>query len=246
MNIKWNVKQCGIYCIRNKISKKRYIGSSVNCYHRIKSQHLARLRIGTHNNPHLQSSFSKYGESAFEYFIIELCEEKNMLSKEQHHIDKMKSMDSRFGYNINTQTNKIVLTAEQCEKIRLSKLGKKRSNKRHVGIYKSGKNWAVKIGMYGEELYLGSFSDKRDAARVYEDALELVKKGQKPDMSLFDKLRISNNKPVLQRRRDTNKVRWHESARAASRSTGISLGAILRCCHGKCKKPRGPFWSFSC
>ena len=75
----WNARQCGIYCIRNKINGKFYIGSSINCYKRIKSHHFARLKAQTHTNPHLQASFNKYGKLAFEAFVVEECfSTKNM------------------------------------------------------------------------------------------------------------------------------------------------------------------------
>ncbi len=189
IEIRWNAKQCGVYCIRNKVNGKRYLGSSVNCYHRIKSQHLDKLRRGTHNNPHLQSSFKKYTENAFEYFIVELCKEKDMLIREQWHMDNSKCLDRRFGYNINTKAEKTILTDEQCEKIRLSKLGKKRTNKRHVGVYKANKHWLVKIGFHGQELYLGTYKDRKDAESVYEAAFDRVKNNCEPDYSFGRDLR---------------------------------------------------------
>ncbi len=239
IEIKWDGKQCGVYCIRNTVSDKRYIGSSVNCYHRIKSQHLARLRSGCHTNPHLQSSFKKYGEKAFEYFIIELCEKKDMLSREQYHIDDLKCLDRRFGFNANQNTTKPVLTSEQCEKIRLSKLGRARTSKHHVGVHKSGKNWMASIGLYGQELYLGSFSTPKKAKDAYLSALQQVRLGKTPSMGSE---RVSNKKPVLQTKGDIT-IR-HESVRKASSSI-FAFSSILECCHGKRKDYKGFVWSFA-
>lgn len=239
IEIKWDVKQCGVYCIRNKINRKQYFGSSVNCYHRIKSQHLAKLRKGTHNNPHLQASFKKYREGAFEYFIVELCKERTMLIREQWYIDKSKCLDRCFGYNINTKAEKTILTDEQREKIRLSKLGKKRSKKKSVGVYKSGKNWMVKIGFHGRELYLGSFWTQRDAASAYQEALKQVLNNKKPKMN---KQRISKNKPVIQTDCDGNETKY-SSIREASKN-GFSPGGISGCCQGRCKTHKGSQWRF--
>jgi len=54
--LKWDGKQCGIYCIKNLENGKVYIGSSKDCYHRVRSQHFDKLQRGDHNNPHLQAS----------------------------------------------------------------------------------------------------------------------------------------------------------------------------------------------
>jgi group I intron endonuclease len=237
IKIKWDAKQCGVYCIRNTINRKQYIGSSVNCYHRIKSQHLARLRNGTHTNPHLQFSFRKYGEKAFEYFIVELCKEKHMIIKEQLHIDNSKCLDRRFGYNVNIKAEKTILTDEQCEKIRLSKLGKKRSAKRSVGVYKSGKNWMVKIGFHREEIYLGSFRTEKEASLAYREALSQAVYDIKPTLS--DK-RILKSKPVIRISSDGDEI-FYTSMRAAV-CDGFNLGCISQCCCGKQKAHKGFCW----
>lgn len=243
ISIKWNEKQCGVYCLRHKDSGKVYIGSSVNCYHRIKSQHLAKLRNGVHTNPHLQAAFRKYEEKAFEYFIVEECEPEEMLRAEQKHFGLTRCLDPRFGYNINPNAEKTELTEEQREKIRLSKLGKKRSNK-PVGVYKSGRNWMVKIGFHGKELYLGNFKRRRDAELVYQNALEKIRNNKKPDMSVAENLRIPQGKLVLQTDLNTSKIIKHESARSASR-TGFNFSCILDCCHGRHKSHKGFSWSFA-
>lgn len=241
--INWNEKQCGVYCIRHKTNGKVYIGSSVNCYHRIKSQHLARLRKGIHTNPHLQAAFGKYGEESFEYFIIEECDPEEMLTVEQKQFALTRCLDPRYGYNINPNAEKTELTEEQCEKIRIAKLGKKRSKKSHVGVYKSGKNWMVKIGFHGEEIYLGSYKNRKDAESVYRSALESAKNGHKPDCNLGQELRIKQGAPVLKVNPNTGEITQYESARAASRA-GFLLPCILACCHGKRKIHKGFLWSF--
>ena len=237
--IKWNEKQCGVYCIRHRISGKVYIGSSVNCYHRIKSQHLAKLRKGIHTNPHLQSAFRKYGEGAFEYFIIEECDPEEMLGTEQKQFDLTHCLDPRCGYNINPNAEKTELTEEQCEKIRIAKLGKKRG-KKPVGLYKSGRNWMVKIGFRGEEIYLGSFSSQRQAREVYHEALEKVKGGERPVVSPD---RVLKDKPVIQRSPDGEFIKRFPSLRSVGEE-GHSLRTVWNCCIGRTKNPRSYIWEY--
>ena len=57
--------QCGIYRILNTINNKFYIGSSVNLRKRL-YEHRRLLRLGKHENYHLQNAFTKYGEENFQ------------------------------------------------------------------------------------------------------------------------------------------------------------------------------------
>lgn len=73
INIEKDGKPC-IYSIKNKVNNKQYIGSATGHYRR-KSQHMYMLRRGIHFNPHLQSSFNKYGESNFEFKVLEFVDD---------------------------------------------------------------------------------------------------------------------------------------------------------------------------
>lgn len=67
------VVQSGVYLITNQRNKKSYVGSTINFQSRW-LKHRNSLRRGTHDNPHLQQSWLKYGEAVFEYTILELVE----------------------------------------------------------------------------------------------------------------------------------------------------------------------------
>ncbi len=60
----------GIYQILNTRTGRVYIGSSKNVSKRFR-EHLKALQNGKHINTHLQSSFNKHGEDAFEFKVIE-------------------------------------------------------------------------------------------------------------------------------------------------------------------------------
>ena len=51
----------GIYCIRNKINNKYYIGQSIDIKNRWK-EHKYNLRHNKHVNNKLQNAWNKYGE----------------------------------------------------------------------------------------------------------------------------------------------------------------------------------------
>lgn len=59
----------GIYAIRRIGTDKRYIGQSVNIERR-KIAHLSDLRRNRHSSDHLQKSYNKFGEAAFEFEIL--------------------------------------------------------------------------------------------------------------------------------------------------------------------------------
>lgn len=88
----------GIYCIRNIINGKIYIGQSKSCVYRWR-EHKSELRGGYHGNSYLQASFDKYGEEAFEYSILEECEESRRDEREMFWIDQYNSTNRDFGFN---------------------------------------------------------------------------------------------------------------------------------------------------
>ena len=86
----------GIYQIKNKINGKVYIGYSKHLSKR-KGEHLAALRANKHYNKHLQSSFNQYGELAFEFSVLELCQERYLKEREKHWIAELNAY--QMGYN---------------------------------------------------------------------------------------------------------------------------------------------------
>lgn len=91
----------GIYGIKNIFDGKWYIGQSSKCHER-KIYHFWKLRIGKHYNNHLQFSFKKYGESAFEFHVLEECPEVMLDVRERSWIQYYHSTDDKFGYNLQT------------------------------------------------------------------------------------------------------------------------------------------------
>lgn len=92
-------KVSGVYKIVNLINNKFYVGSAVNLYDRYYS-HKASLKKGRHKNSHLQNAFNKYGEENFKFIVLEECEIKDILIREQYYKDLYKSYDREVGYDI--------------------------------------------------------------------------------------------------------------------------------------------------
>ncbi len=90
----------GIYLIKNISNNKIYVGSALNISNRF-STHKYKLKNQQHKNPHLQAAWNKYGESSFEFSILEIVEDQNLLIKrEQYYINLYNCCDKQVGYNI--------------------------------------------------------------------------------------------------------------------------------------------------
>jgi|SRR5687767_11793524 len=99
-----NITQ-GVYCFRNKINNKRYVGSSKTIEGR-KSANLCRLRKGNHYAKGLQEDFNKYGEENFIFEILEIVLDETILRKrEEYWSAYYDCCNEEFGYNKHKKTN---------------------------------------------------------------------------------------------------------------------------------------------
>lgn len=146
-NMKANKKdnKCGIYCIKNIVNNKVYIGKSKNIYKRI-HQHLYDLRNNRfkNENQHLLKSWYKYGNDNFEYFVLEYLDyDENLVKeKELYWINYYNSTDRNKGYNFRMDSStKMICHKETSKKIseRLKKEWKNGIRKNHSK--KLSNNW---------------------------------------------------------------------------------------------------------
>lgn len=63
---------CGIYRIRNKITRACYIGQSENIKTRFE-KHKSTLKHNSHENPKLQNSYNKHKLENFEFAVLGFC-----------------------------------------------------------------------------------------------------------------------------------------------------------------------------
>lgn len=90
----------GVYCWRNRVTGKRYIGSSsTSIVARLRSYQKV-FRAGRCHNRYLQRSWNKYGSGAFTFSILERCSPELCIVREQHWIDFYQSADRLHGYNL--------------------------------------------------------------------------------------------------------------------------------------------------
>lgn len=95
-------EKCGIYFIKNKISKNVYIGQSKNVYRRL-ILHKHRLLNNKHSNTHLQRSFNKYGKYNFKFGVIEYCNLNNITEREKFYINNQNKV-----YNTREATDSVI------------------------------------------------------------------------------------------------------------------------------------------
>jgi len=115
---------CGVYKITCSGNDKIYIGSSSNIHLRFKT-HLRQLKNGNHINKHLLNAYTKYGEHAILFEIVEECDESLVLEREQYWMDLTKCYDRNTGFN-NTIRSDRPLGYKHTEenKIKMSQLKK--------------------------------------------------------------------------------------------------------------------------
>ena len=125
--LKENKGKAGVYCWRNLINGKIYIGSSINLERRFREYYNVNsleneLKRG---NSLIARSLLKYGYYNFSLEILEYCEPSDAKSREQYYLDKLdpdynilKIANSRFG---------CMHTDETKEKMSLAKKGNKHS-----------------------------------------------------------------------------------------------------------------------
>ena len=100
-----DLRKMGVYCLKNTVNKKVYIGSTTNKFRARLTSHMNNLRAGTHNNSYLQNSWNKYGEDSFEFSILEIITNiSDIRIREAEYIAKYDSANEYFGYNLTSNT----------------------------------------------------------------------------------------------------------------------------------------------
>lgn len=140
----------GIYVWWNIVTNKRYVGQS-RCVDKRYIQHLSMLRYGSHPNKHLQASFTKHGESAFHFLVVQQCGSVDQLNDaERHWINRFISTDRRFGYNLDDGGSAgKTMSQESVIKGSIARTGGKRSDESRlrmslakIGKKPTEKQWA--------------------------------------------------------------------------------------------------------
>jgi len=122
----------GIYLILNIKNGKVYVGKSHNIYNRI-TEHISRLKNNICENEYLQNSFNKYGKESFDYSILEICNDEDIVSKKElFWMKKLNSLDRNFGYNLRSDSDSKMIV----HKLTSLKISKRLKKEWSLGIRK--------------------------------------------------------------------------------------------------------------
>jgi len=214
----------GIYCIENKINKKKYIGSSKDVYKR-KNRHFSELRNLKHKNNKLQRSYNKHGEDNFMFYVLEFVNNENeLIIREQYYIDSVKPE-----YNINLIANSslgVKRSEETKEKIRQANIGLKHPEWRNKikSEVQGGENHWTKKKKFSEET----------KKKMSESQKKLYEGGYKHPL-LKSIIQMDLNGVIL-------KV-W-DSPSIASKELNINADAIRNCARGLTQTSGGFKWVY--
>ena len=108
---------CGIYCIENIDTHKKYIGQSKDI-HRRWAMHKWELNGNIHNNDYLQKAWNKYGQAHFLFKIVEECPIEKLDEREIYYIHHFKTYERDNGYNLRGGGGRLAdMTPEVIEKL---------------------------------------------------------------------------------------------------------------------------------
>ena len=124
----------GIYCIRNQINGKCYVGQSVN----IKSRIAQHFNLRDNHTICLHNAIRKYGKEMFVWEVLELCSEAILDDRECYWIDALSCIRPK-GYNLRTGGARGRHTKEACDKIRIANIGKTLSAETREKLSKASK-----------------------------------------------------------------------------------------------------------
>lgn len=126
----------GIYEILNTMNGKRYVGSAKDFSKRW-SRHRSDLRCGKHHSPAMQRAWVKYSKDAFEFRVLLVCGEVNLLLYEQMLMD---GLCPEYNVAPVAGSSRGRRTSEETKaKLALAITGKKRSNETKARMSESAR-----------------------------------------------------------------------------------------------------------
>jgi group I intron endonuclease len=203
--LKDNKDKCGIYRIINRINNKSYIGSANNLRTRFYVYYSSN-RLNN-SNMIIYKAIIKYGYKNFTLDILEYCDSKVLLEREQYYIDNLKPIyntltkaDSSIGYKH---------TSDTLDKFKLRKI----SDTTRINLAKAATNRIldfssrIKISLARKGVKLS------DETKSKLSAIAIEREGVRVE--------VTN---IL-----TNEVSEYATITLASISLGVSRTAVRKC-----------------
>lgn len=252
---------CGIYEILNIQNQKRYIGQSIDIYRRW-IQHKSELNRDCHDNDYLQKSWNKYGEDAFEFHILEECNEDELNKQELFYIQKFNTSNRNYGYNLEYVCDGVyVLSEESRQKMSQAQLNRWTEDLRTEWSQKyTGENNPFYGKHHSEET--GQKIAEANKRRVWSDESKkkisrylAERNKQKKGTTVPQDVRIKisqtlkgrpspTRRAVVQLDLEGNYIASFNSIKEASAATGIATYMIGDCCRKTRVDTQGFIWRY--
>lgn len=176
---------CGVYLIFNKTSEKAYIGSSVNIEERF-NHHKSYLRRNKHGNEHLQRSWKIYGETSFEFSILETCLEEELGIREIFYCEQYNCLSCGYNIALIQENRSFKISPESYKKAVATRtkngnLYPSEETKRKISQANKGRIAAFKRQKHTEEAKkkLSEAAKNRIVSKETKDKISKAKKGRK-------------------------------------------------------------------
>lgn len=155
----------GVYAITNRITSRKYVGETKDLSDR-KRFNLSALRRGKHHNHDLQAEFIEFGESSFDFDVLEYCSAESKIQRQCFYIREMKTTDPQYGYNL-------VIDDVGCHEIPPGELCRRRkilssswTTERRQRAADSARYQTKSVCQYTKSgAYIRTFPSRRDAAK---------------------------------------------------------------------------------
>jgi group I intron endonuclease len=218
-----NRDSSGVYALICKVTNKVYIGSSIKLGQRLLDYMQPAYLFSRSNSP-LIRALVKYGNINFCFIILETCEPREVLKREQYWIDLICPK-----YNLSPtagSTLGISLSVEARAKLRAAHLGKTHSlgTRQLMSETRRGSNNSMFGKTHSEKTRAKMSAAKQGALNPHF--------GENRSNKTIDLMRVNHprTRPVLQYTSDkVNLIAKYDSIRQAAELTGISRNYISLC-----------------
>lgn len=237
-----------IYKITNIISKKVYIGETINDPNIRFNRHLCNARNNKKNCPALMDAIRKYGEENFKFEVLIICFDEDRLEYEKEYIKKYNSIIPN-GYNIleggqqgggfkgkthNEETRKKIIEKmkkrydDLQERLKQSKIVKE--------FYKNNPDFGKEISKRQREsekwkkaVSEGRYGRARNIPISQETKEKISKtiKEKNDNMTILDRKNRAKGYKVGRYSNDNKLIDMFNSIREASRILNIPRGCIM-------------------
>lgn len=242
-------KQSGIYCYQNLVNGKKYIGQSSDlkyrkwCFENPNKKYAGGL---------INRARKKYGAENFRYTILTHCSQKELNYWEKFYINRLKTNDRRYGYNLTDGGNcGGRLSEETIKKFKENGVWKHESLMKKVYVYTlDGKIYKTFKSVKEVAKYFNYDAASISNICTSTKGKTFLKKYTCSYTELTPnevRIKIHSNieKPVVQLDFEGNLIkRWECACKAAKELNIKSLGNISNSCKKKTATCNGYKWMF--